>query len=101
MVIIITKSNLAEFTNFGMVKFVTICNTNIVKMTPGKMVEINNDSRLFSLMAIYFLKYLQTVQATSASIFNSNSETNCISFTLSLHEKFKKLYLTCINLKPA
>ena len=58
MVIIIKKSNLAEFTNFGMVKFgfVTICNISIVKTTPGKMVEINNDSGLFSLMAVYFLK---------------------------------------------
>ena len=64
MVIIVKKSNLAEFTNFGMVKFelVTICNINIVKITPGKMVEINNDSRLFSLMAIYFLKIFKQYQ---------------------------------------
>ena len=65
------------------------------------MVEMNIDSQMISFMAVYYLKYLQTVEATSASIFNRNSKTSSISFTLSLYEKFSKLYLTSINLKPA
>jgi len=65
------------------------------------MVEMNIDSRMISFMAVYYLKYLQTVEATSASLFNSNSKMSSISFTLSLYEKSSKLYLTNINLKPA
>ena len=65
------------------------------------MVEMNVGSRIISFMAAYYLKYLQNVEATSAFIFNSNSKTSSISFTLSLYEKFSKLYLTSINLKPA
>ena len=62
-----------------MVQFVTIC--NIVKIAHGKIVEINNDSLLFSLIA-YILKYFTNCQATSASsIFNSNSKTAIILFT--------------------
>ena len=53
---------------------------------------MNIDSRIISFMAAYYLNYLQTVEATSASIFNSNSKTSSISFTLSLYEKFSKLY---------
>lgn len=60
------------------------------------MVEMNIDSRIISFMAVYYLKYLQTVEATSASIFNSNSKRSSISFTLSLYEKVSKLYLTSI-----
>ena len=47
---VIIKSHLVEFANFGMVKFITIC--IIVKIIRGKMVEIDNDSQLFSLIAI-------------------------------------------------
>ena len=56
------------------------------------VARMNIDSRIISFMAAYYLNYLQTVEATSASIFNSNSKTSSISFTLSLYEKFSKLY---------